>query len=219
MTSPANATPMDTQHLDDVLPSLVELFEPTSHSMCEFGDIMLAIEDEYHPQLRLKVNSCILASASKVFKTLLRGCFAEGVAIQSGTREVYMNDNPAPMLAMCQLLHLKPLEPAVDQGAILDFALLVDKFDCIQPLKYATDSILGQFTTSSHDAPHDLAASAYILDHPRHFRRVTKATVRRNATDYLPELEFQYQDQNTEHLPISFMCRLKKISYISRPES
>ena len=79
-TSLGHAAPSNTQHLDDVLPSLVELFEPSSLSMCEFGDIMLVVEDGLHKQLKLKVNSCILASTSKVFKTLFQGCFAEGEA-------------------------------------------------------------------------------------------------------------------------------------------
>jgi len=143
-----SATHSDTQDPEDILPSLAELFDPSVHDMCEFGDIMLVIEDGFHPQLKIKASSCILASTSKVFRTLFRGCFIEGEAIRAGTREIYMNDNPAPMLALCQLLHLKPVEPAVRERDVLEFALLVDKFDCIQALKPATDSMLGQMTLS-----------------------------------------------------------------------
>jgi hypothetical protein len=191
------------------LPSVAELFEPSSQNMCEFGDILLVIEDGYHPQLRLKVNSCILASTSKVFRTLLRGCFAEGEAIRAGTREVYMNDHPRPMLALCQLLHLKPVEPTLDHWDMLEFALLVDKFDCVQPLRHATDGLLGDVDlTKSSPILHDLTASAYILDQPSHFRRFTKAVVLESRDNYSPEPELQLQCATIEHLPALFKGEL-----------
>ena len=206
-TIPAQTAPSDIQYLDDVLPSLVELFESASKSMCEFGDIMLVIEDGRHPQLKLQVNSCILASTSKVFRTLLRGCFAEGEAIRSGTREIYMNDKPAPMLALCQLLHLKPVEPAVDEADLIDFAMLVDKFDCVQGFKHATDGMLGHFDPDVYceSVRHDLVASAYILDQPAHFRRFTKSVVLHATGLYSPESDPQVQSLTIEHLPASFM--------------
>lgn len=184
-------TPSDTHYPDDALPSLVELFEPAARSMCEFGDIMLVIEDGRHPQLRLQVNSCILASTSRVFKTLLRGCFAEGKAIRSGTREVYMDDKPTSMLALCQLLHLKPVEPALEVSELYDFALLVGKLDCVGALKHATDGILGHFDADFHceSIKHDLIASAYILDQPTHFRRFTKGLVRHSTSHYQRDLD------------------------------
>jgi len=208
-TTLSQVTPDDPQYLDDVLPSLVALFEPASQSLCEFGDIMLVVEDGRHKQLKLQVNSCILASTSKVFKTLFRGCFAEGEAIRSGTREVYMNDNPHPMLALCQLLHLRPLEPALDEPGLIDFALLVDKFDCVEALKHATLGILGQFDPDGwcDHIKHDLIASAYILDQPTHFRRFTKSLVRQSASHYRPDLDPQLQDLTIEHLPASFMSK------------
>jgi hypothetical protein len=194
-------TPSTAQHPDDILPSLAELFDPSSRDMCEFGDIMLVIEDGYHPQLKIKVSSCILASTSKVFRTLFRGCFIEGEAIRAGTREIYMNDKPAPMLALCQLLHLKPVEPAVRERDVLEFALLVDKFDCVQALKPATDSMLGHMPLRGPYS-FDLIASAFILDQAKHFRSSTKVLVLYSqdldpvrVTDYLIR----------EHLPEDFM--------------
>lgn len=208
-TSLSQVSPNDTQYLDDVLPPLVELFEPASQSLCEFGDIMLVVEDGCHEQLKLQVNSCILASTSKVFKTLFRGCFDEGEAIRSGTREVYMNDNPHPMLALCQLLHLRPLTPALDESGLIDFALLVDKFDCVEALKHATLGILGRFEPDGWRDPikHDLIASAYILDQPTHFRRFTKSLVRQSTSHYSPDLDPQLQDLTIEHLPASFKSK------------
>lgn len=220
-TSPSHATLSDIQPLDDVLPSLVKLFEPASQSMCEFGDIMLVVEDGIHKQLKLQVNSCILASTSKVFKTLFRGCFAEGEAIRAGTREVYMNDNPTPMLALCQLLHLKVVEPAVNVSGLIDFALLVDKFDCVEALKHATDGILGHFDPEFYFDPakHDLIASAYILDQPTHFRQFTKSLVRHSASHYHPDLDPQLQDFTIEHLPASFTSKSQVTQQIPTSDS
>jgi hypothetical protein len=198
------ATASNAQHPDDILPSLAELFDPSSHDMCEFGDIMLVIEDGYHPQLKIKVSSCVLASTSKVFRTLFRGCFIEGEAIRAGTREIYMNDKPAPMLALCQLLHLKPVEPAVRESEFLEFALLVDKFDCVQALKPATDSMLGQFTLSV-PCSYDFIVSAFILDQPKHFRSSTKALVL-----YSQDLDpvGEPDELVREHLPENFLGKL-----------
>ena len=198
-----SATHSDTQDPEDILPSLAELFDPSVHDMCEFGDIMLVIEDGFHPQLKIKASSCIHASTSKVYRTLFRGCFIEGEAIRAGTREIYMNDNPAPMLALCQLLHLKPVEPAVRERDVLEFALLVDKFDCIQALKPATDSMLGQMTLSGPYS-FDLIVSAFILDQPKHFRSSTKALVL-----YSQDLDPAgvTNDLVREHLPEEFMSK------------
>lgn len=216
-TTTSNTTPSGAGYPDEVLPSLVELFDPPSHSMCEFGDIMLVIEDGYHPQLRLRVNSCILSSTSNIFRALLRGCFAEGAAIRAGeTREVYMNDHPTPMLALCQLLHHKPVEPALKTSDILEFALLVDKFDCVQPLKHATDSMLGLFDADahSHTLGHEMVASAFILDQPTHFRRFTKALVHRSQGIYAPFLDPELQAITVEHLPATFTSKYQERSVL-----
>jgi len=76
--SVGSAIPSNAQHPDDILPSLVELFDPSIHDMCEFGDIMLVIEDGYHPQMKIRVSSCMLSSTSKVFRKLFRGCLMKG---------------------------------------------------------------------------------------------------------------------------------------------
>ena len=194
-------TPSDRQHPDDVLPSLVELFDPSIHDMCEFGDIMLVVEDGYHPQMKIRVSSCMLSSTSKVFRALFRGCFIEGQAIPAGTREIFMNDKPAPMLAMCQLLHLRPVKPEVRERELLEFALLVDKFDCVQALKPATDSMLSQMNSSSPYS-YESIVSAFILDQPKHFRSSTKALVL-----YSQDLDpvGVTDELVSEHLPEDFM--------------
>lgn len=112
-----------------------------------------------------------------------------------------MNDKPAPMLAMCQLLHLRPVKPEVRERELLEFALLVDKFDCVQALKPATDSMLSQMNSSSPYS-YELIVSAFILDQSKHFRSSTKALVL-----YSRELDpvGVTDELVSEHLPEGFM--------------
>lgn len=46
---PKNLRPDSSHDLEDALPAFVELFDTFIHSVCEFGDITLVIEDGYHP--------------------------------------------------------------------------------------------------------------------------------------------------------------------------
>jgi len=115
-----------------------------------------------------------------------------------------MNDKPAPMLTLCQLLHLKSVEPIVKESKILEFALLVDKFDCIQALKPAMDSMLGQITSSTPYS-YDLIVSAFILDQPQHFRSSTKAFVLHSPDLDTTETPSEYPSLFREHLPEPFM--------------
>jgi hypothetical protein len=203
----------DSQHSESILPSVVELFEPSTQGVCEFGDITLVIEDGFHPQLRLKVSSCMLANTSKVFRTLFRGSFAEAEAIRSGTREVLLSDNPAPMLALCQMLHLKPVTPGVFADGMLDFALLVDKFDCVEALRPAIDSLLGGldfekrvFNRREPEHAYDVIASVFILGQHKHFRSFTKTLVLCSGDlCSLPSTEFP--NSVHDHLPANFISK------------
>lgn len=192
----------------DNLPETAELFDTTIESLCEFGDITLVVEDGFHPELRVAVSSCILASTSKVFKALFKGCFAEGEAIRSGQRDIYIADKPAAMLALCQLLHFKPVKPAIACHNILDFALLVDKYDCVEALKPATDSTLSGLSDGGNPAwgtSWDLAVSAFILDQPQHFRKCSQALVRHEV--HISPAELHQPDGNPAiaYLPAHFM--------------
>ena len=80
----------------------------------------------------------------------------------------HWQNKPAPMLAICQLLCLKSVEPVIRESEILEFALLVNKFGCVQALKPATYSMLDQINSSSPYS-YDLIVSAFILEQPKHF--------------------------------------------------
>jgi hypothetical protein len=177
---------IDGEPEQEDLPSLVGLFEPATEVACTFGDITLVVNDGFHPQLRIKVSSCTLASASKVFEVLFSKRFAEGRSIQAGNREVQVTDIPRPLLAMCQLLHHKAVDPPVTEETILDLALLVDKYDCVEPLRHAMFSIVTHLLPSKDDewGVHQLytrlMTAAYLVDQPGLFRSCTSELVMRS---------------------------------------
>lgn len=82
---------------------------------------------------------------------------------------------------------------------MLDFALLVDKLDCVEALKLATEGMLSRMPETPF---HDLIVSAYILDHPSHFRRFTRALVRHSPI--FDSEDSQSSSPALDHLTASF---------------
>ncbi|KAK6442820.1 hypothetical protein LTR95_000926 [Oleoguttula sp. CCFEE 5521] len=175
-----------TQTEEDT-PSLIELFQCPTETLCDFGDIILVCNDGFHPELRIRVSSCILANSSKVFKALFSKRFAEGHAIHTGeTNEIHVAEAPEAFLIMCSLLHhansddVRPMKVG-----LLDLALLIDKYDCVKPLKSATcawlqmllDPLVWDFCQTVEDCLH-LITAAYILDQPDSFVQGTRKLLR-----------------------------------------
>lgn len=67
--------------------SFIELFAPSSETVCEFGDVILVADDGFHPIIKIRVSSCILAGASKGFKVLFSKRFAEGHTMRTHPRK------------------------------------------------------------------------------------------------------------------------------------
>lgn len=166
------------------LPCFVSLFETPDESVCEFGDVVLIADDGFHPQLKIRCSSCILRSSSKVFRILLGPRFAEGQALRSGTNELTLADDPRALLLLCQMLHRQTQPPhiALDSNILLDFALTVDKYDCVQTLH---DSIYVYFEgvvelnedSTIRRIRDALITASFVLDQPKLFRRQTRALV------------------------------------------
>lgn len=92
--------------------SFIELFAPSSETVCEFGDVILVADDGFHPIIKIRVSSCILVGASKVFKVLFSKRFAEGHTMrthpqEAGPTEIQIKDLPQTLLLLCKLLHLQ----------------------------------------------------------------------------------------------------------------
>lgn len=89
------------------------------------------------------------------------------------------------MLLLCRLLHSRPVDDEdvqpydrrkfVARYTMLDFAILVDKYQCAQVVTHYADAALGEYRQAS--GVHwwtELAAAAYLLDQPKHFKAFTR---------------------------------------------
>nr|OQO18358.1 hypothetical protein B0A51_15655 [Rachicladosporium sp. CCFEE 5018] len=175
-----------TQTEDDT-PSLIELFQCPIDTLCDFGDIILVCNDGFHPELKIRVSSCILANSSKVFRALFSKRFAEGHAIHTGeTNEIHVMEAPKPFLIMCSMLHHSTLQDAKAMSwDSVDLALLIDKYDCVKPLTSATSALLqtllnplaGNHCGDVMDCLR-VATAAYILEQPEAFVQSTRKLLR-----------------------------------------
>lgn len=158
---------------DEILASLVILFDPPTDSICEFGDVTLIVDDALHPTLRMKVSSCILATSSKVFRALFSNKLSE-----DRSKEILLREPPRAMRMLCGLLHLQPLDEAPESLELLELAVLADKYDCTSSLGYAFKCILGDAKNStSYSRLDHLVTAAYMVGQPKHFRDITKELV------------------------------------------
>ncbi|KAK5717005.1 hypothetical protein LTR17_016147 [Elasticomyces elasticus] len=149
------------------------------------GDVVLRIGTP--PTMKLLVSSTTLIEASKVFAALLGPNFNEGQKPRTPEKpvEVALPEDDADSIAdMCRLLHGKPapkLERLVLAKRILQFAVAVDKYACVGPLRLSVQGLLlGYLESHAHPSFRDIgsiAASAYLLRHPRAFLITTKRLI------------------------------------------
>lgn len=164
---------------DEVLSSMVNMFEPPLEQLCPFGDITLVIDDDFHSTLRLRVSSCILAMASKVFKAMFGSNFAEGHA-----SEIRLKDPPAATAFLCRLLHHKYQDTDILNGfELVEFAIVVDKYDCLESLRLPTYGQLCSLAAMpTYKRLDHLITAAYMLDQPLFFRKSTQELVMSEVT-------------------------------------
>lgn len=141
----ANGHPIDhfPEHSDEELPSFVSLYETPDENLCEFGDVVLVADDGFHPRLKIRVSSCVMACFRKVFRTLFSSRFAEGQSLRAGVSEIKLADNPTSLLVLCHYLHRQGhlSGKLASSNALLDYALIVDKYNCVNALKPEHDTL------------------------------------------------------------------------------
>lgn len=214
--------PPEDDMADDEENAIIELCslfdEQNEDCICEFGDIVLVVNDGFHPIQKLRVSSCVLAMSSRVFKVLFSGRFAEGLAAKdrssSQPYEVEIQDAPVPMKQLCRLLHHQEAFETEDKSAnvLLDLAILIDKYDCCSTVYLQADALL-QHATDSHfetiflQEPYGLqrlVTAAYILDQPLHFRHLSSQLVLQTTMIQVKDFEASCLDI----LPESFVGSL-----------
>lgn len=177
----------ESSHQGEQDSTLEALFEGTSDPICQFADITLVVDDEFHPKIKLEVSSCILAMASDVFEAMLKKNFAEGQRREGQARkEVPINDHPKAMRAFCRILHHLPPRDKSEESSfpILELAIIADKYSCVDTIRLAARGLLENLIQPYRDsiAPlsvplHDLVAATFILDQPDQFRWLTRDLV------------------------------------------
>lgn len=158
--------------------------EPLTKVLCDTGDVLLVADDCSHPPLRIQVSSFLLSTASKVFRALFRGTFAEGRAVldaAGSSIEILVRDDPSDLLLLCQLLHFQGDLTNVRHERFLGLALIIDKYDCATALQHTITSKFAMLELSGvYQEEHVYyLTAAWVLDQPKFFRDLSKEIVMR----------------------------------------
>lgn len=164
------------------------------------GDVILVVGTT--TQLKLKVSSATLAGASKVFAALLGPNFSEGQ--DAGTamqpKEIKLPDDDATAMSdMCYFLHGKIVKALLKKAGIirvLNFAIVVDKYDCADALRLQSQAILLEELldrpTPNMDVLGRQMVSAYLMDSARAFRMVTRQLIETTTEEFTDLLQEEW---------------------------
>lgn len=170
-----------TEVFDDLAQSEMSHETPTQ-VVYELGDVVLVADDGIHPAQKMKVSTVVLSVASKVFKALFSGGFAEAEAIRNSVHdavEIRISDHPSDALLLCQLLHFQGNLEKLSYERFLGLAVVIDKYDCVEALRHVVYAKFAALNLDNFDQREHLyyATAAWVLDQPRFFRELTKDLV------------------------------------------
>jgi hypothetical protein len=156
--------------------------EPLTTILCDTGDVLLVADADSRPPMRIQVSSILLSTASKVFRALFSGAFAEAKAVRNaaGTPvEIRVSDAPSDLLLLCQLLHFQGDLDHVRPQRFFDLALIIDKYDCAKALRHVIISKFATLELSGIEQAEHVCylAAAWVLDQPKYFRDLSKEIV------------------------------------------
>ena len=174
------------------------------------GDLVLLVGDPV--EVKLLVSSAVLQDASKVFAALLGPHFLEGQPTQGGPKEIELpEDDAVGMSDMCHLLHNKQVHgllknrPSSDR--ILAFAIMVDKYDCVDALQLQIQGILlGFLLQEPKPYPECFAKqmlAAYLLRHAQTFGLASSCLINRTTYPCSAFLKFDW----SKRMPLSWICK------------
>jgi hypothetical protein len=150
------------------------------------GDLILIVGPE---KAKLHVHSMMLRAVSKPFSAMFGPDWKEGHDLLDRDRPAEISlpeDNAAALKIICSIIHHqnKEVPHALAAGDVLAVAVTADKYDCVQALRFASDSWLRPST----DEPADLmllTAAAYLFQNAQAFKEITKALILDYAGPYL----------------------------------
>lgn len=170
-----------TEVFDDLAQSEMSHEAPTQ-VVYETGDVVLVADDGIHSAQKMKVSTVVLSVASKVFKALFSGGFAEAETIRNSVHdavEIRISDHPSDALLLCQLLHFQGNLEKLSYERFLGLAVVIDKYDCVEALRHVVYGKFAALKLDNVDQREHLyyTTAAWILDQPKFFRQFTKDMV------------------------------------------
>ena len=181
------------------------------------GDVVFMLADE----VTVRVSSVVLSYASPTFATMLGDKFEEGQDERSTSHPKRINlpdDDPEAMVSLCEMIHFRANHSDLLNGRpspelsvrLLNLAILIDKYDCIDSLCLANDAILERFVHCGPEAyasveyTANLTAAAYLLRKQLYFALFTRRLVLDHCSPYSELLEYPCG----EIIPTVALCKL-----------
>jgi len=142
------------------------------------GDLILIVGPE---EARFHVHSMLLKAVSKPFSVMFGPDWKEGhdMLDRKGPAELLLpEDNAAALKIICSIIHHQNREvpQALAACDILAVAVTADKYDCVQALRFASESWLRPFTDEASNLML-LTAAAYLFRNAQAFKEITRALV------------------------------------------
>lgn len=142
------------------------------------GDLILIVGPE---EAKLHVHSMLLRAVSKPFSTMFGPDWKEGHDLLDCDRPAELllpEDNAAALKIICSIIHHQNREvpQTLAAGDVLAVAVTADKYDCVQALRFASESWL----RPSRDKAGNLmllTAAAYLFQNAQAFKEITKALI------------------------------------------
>jgi hypothetical protein len=189
-------------------------------SIAPAGDIVLVVGTESR---RVLVLSTVLKTSSKVFASLLGPKFLEGQGSASSQqpKEIALpDDDPTAMSDMCHLLHNNQVEdlivcPSTDR--ILAFAVVVDKYDCVNALRLQIQGVLLGYPALREDLCFDdcvknLLASC-LLKHSWTFKLLCGRVIARSTKPFMSILDAEWAKPFPSNLICECQSQPKQIAW------
>ncbi|TEY61619.1 hypothetical protein BOTCAL_0166g00240 [Botryotinia calthae] len=142
------------------------------------GDLILVVGPE---KKRFRVHSLFLKAASKPFLAMFRPEWQEGQSLlhQNGPEEIELPDDDAAALEIIlAMIHHKndEISENITASRVLEIAILSDKYDFLNAMKLASNTLLQHDTKDESDLMR-LVVAAYLFRNARAFKNITKTLV------------------------------------------
>jgi hypothetical protein len=175
------------------------------------GDLVLMVGPE---ETKLRVRSILLMAASKPFSVMLGPHWKEGHDMRDhdGPFELSLpGDNAAALKIICSIIHYqnKKVPRTLPAGDVLAVAVVADKYDCVNALKFASETWL----RTSGNEPDNLmllSAAAYLFRNAQAFSEITRALVLNYDGPYLALCS----DEVESIIPWKVFCKYSKASFV-----